>query len=489
MITKTFFLVVCCSFYAAALFAQTNDSLWIKGQIVDSLQHPAAWATVSLTKGDTVLFTTPATVAGAFSFVAKRRQGASLTVTSTSSLPFTILIPWARATSGTLDMGQLQLQQGGKTLQGITVTATKPLIKKEIDKLVYNTEVDPESKFSSVLDIMKKVPYLSVDGQENLTLKGNSSYRILINGKPSGIVDQDPKNFLKSLPASTIQSIEVYTTPPAKYDAEGLSGVINIVTTKKVGEGYKGTVNISEGFPSGGPSGGFSFTATHKKLGVELYGGGNFAESAPTTNTTNRTTSGSQPTNLNVAGTNKGNNNGRYLGTQFSYEPDSLQLFTVQFNLNGFNGKNNSYHSSILDQGTTVLQRFTLTGNSKFNNNGLDAGLNYQLGFRNDKSRLFTVSYRYMQYKTNSAADNTFLDAINYPVPDYSQYNNTITAEHTGQVDYMQNIKKVKMEAGVKAIFRDNKSDFNTLKYDSLSDQFINDPTQQDAFVNHQAVL
>lgn len=104
---------------------------------------------------------------------------------------------------------------------------------------------------------MKKVPYLSVDGQENLTLKGNSSYRILINGKPSGIVDQDPKNFLKTLPASTIQSIEVYTTPPAKYDAEGLGGVINIVTTKKIGEGYKGTVNISEGFPSGGPSGGF----------------------------------------------------------------------------------------------------------------------------------------------------------------------------------------------------------------------------------------
>ncbi|AHF16140.1 TonB-denpendent receptor [Niabella soli DSM 19437] len=461
----------------------------MKGQITDSLQQPVAWATVTLTKGDTIIFTIPANATGVFSFAAKEKAGTLLTITSTACLPFSTTIPWARAESGTLNMGRIMLQQKGTALQNVTVTATKPLIKKEIDKLVYNTEMDPESKFSSVLDIMKKVPYLSVDGQENLTLKGNSSYRILINGKPSGIVDQDPKNFLKTLPASTIQSIEVYTTPPAKYDAEGLGGVINIVTTKKIGEGYKGTVNISEGFPSGGPSGGFSFTATHKKLGVELYGGGNFAENALVTNTTSRTTSGDVPTNLNVTGSNKGHNNGRYLGTQFSYESDSLQLFTAQFNLNGFNGRNNSYRSSILDQGEAILQQFILAGNSRFNNNGLDAGLNYQLGFRNDKSRLLTISYRYMQYKTNSAASNSFLEAIHYPVPDYSQYNNTTTTEHTGQVDYVQNIKKIKMEAGIKAIFRDNRSAFNTLKYDSLSDQFLNDPAQRDAFVNHQAVL
>ena len=484
MIPKHFFSIAVLSLLPTLLFAQATDSLWIKGQVTDSLQQPVAWATVTLTKGDSVIFTLPADANGSFLFTAKRSTGTALKITSAAYLPFTASIHWAQALTDTLHMGRLTLQQGGKALQNVTVTATKPLIKKEIDKLVYNTEVDPESKFSSVLDIMKKVPYLSVDGQENLTLKGNSSYRILINGKPSGIVDNDPKNFLKTLPASTIQSIEVYTTPPAKYDAEGLGGIINIVTTKKIGAGYKGSINISENFPSGGPSGGFSFTATHKKLGVELYGGSNFSKSLLVANTTNRVTGGDQPTNLNVSGTNSGRNSGRYIGTQFSYEPDSLQLFTLQFNLNGFNGRNNSSRFSVLHQDALLLQQFTQTNSSTVNNNGLDGGLNYQLGFRNDKSRLLTISYRYMQYRTNSTVYSHFIDTIDYPAADFDQNNNTGTTEHTGQVDYIQNIKKIKMEAGVKAIFRDNKSYFNTLQYDAAID-----PQQEDAFINHQSIL
>ncbi|WP_169818821.1 outer membrane beta-barrel protein [Niabella ginsenosidivorans] len=461
----------------------------IKGQIADSLQQPVAWATITLAKGDSVIFTTPTNEHGAFSFAIKRGMGGSLTITSAAYLPFTTPIHWGQVVSGKLDLGRLTLQQSGKNLQNVTVTAARPLIKKETDKLVYNTEADPESKFRSVLDIMKKVPYLSVDGQENLTLKGNSSYRILINGKPSGAVDNDPKNFLKTLPASTIQSIEVYTIPPAKYDAEGLGGVINIITTKRVGEGYKGSTNISEGFPSGGPSGGFSFTATHKKLGVELYGGGSFSSNPRVANTTNRTTSGDEPTHLNVSGNHKSRNNGRYIGTQFSYDLDSLQLFTVQLNLNEFNSKDNRNRSSVLQQEATTLQQFTMAGKTIAGNNGFDGGLNYQLGFRNDKSRLLTVSYRYMQYKTSSTDYNDFLKAINYPVTDFNQYNNTSTMEHTGQVDYIQNIKKVKMEAGIKTIFRDNKSQFNTMEYDSATDRFLDDPAQQDAFTNHQAIL
>jgi ferric enterobactin receptor len=74
-----------------------------------------------------------------------------------------------------------------------------------------------------VLEMMRKVPFVTVDGNENIMLKGNASYKILINGKPSSLMERDAKAILRSMPASTIQKIEVYTTPPAKYDAEGLA--------------------------------------------------------------------------------------------------------------------------------------------------------------------------------------------------------------------------------------------------------------------------
>ncbi len=79
---------------------------------------------------------------------------------------------------------------------------------------------------------------------------------------------------------------------------------------------------------------------------------------------------------------------------------------------------------------------------------------------------MLTVSYRYMQYKTRSNVENQFYDTINYALPDFNQINNTDFIEQTGQVDYVQNIKKVKMEAGIKAIFRDNNSRFNTFEFD-----------------------
>lgn len=133
MITKKFsllFILYC--FGTTALFAQTNDSILIKGQITDSLQQPVAWATVTLTKGDTIIFTIPANATGVFSFAAKEKAGTLLTITSTACLPFSTTIPWARAESGTLNMGRIMLQQKGTALQNVTVTATKPLIKKKL---------------------------------------------------------------------------------------------------------------------------------------------------------------------------------------------------------------------------------------------------------------------------------------------------------------------------------------------------------------------
>ncbi|SDD82690.1 outer membrane beta-barrel family protein [Niabella drilacis] len=455
----------------------------ISGLIKDSLtKEPLAFATIAvLTKAgtpDTVLscneqglFTVTLPPNGRLTFTATGYHPKTMTANALTFLPEPVIYLKA------------QLQE----LKGVTVTSTKPLIRREVDKLIYNMEADPESKFRSTLDILKKVPFLSVTAQGGLLFKGNSSYRILINGKPSGMMDNNPSEVLKSLPASTIQDIEVYTTPPSKYDAEGLAGVINIITTKKVGEGYKGTLNLNESIPTGGPGAGFSFTATHKKFGVELYGGANSTHNPAAQTSISRTTTGDQPTQLAVSGSGKNNNNGRYLGSQFSYEIDSLQLVTAQLNANGFYSKGQVSRFSMLQDAATLLQQFRQQNTVRGKNNGFDGSLNYQLGFKKDKSKLLTASYRFMQYQTGSRSENGFTELVHYDIADFNQFNNTAIQEQTGQADYIQTVKKIKLEAGIKAIFRQNQSNFHTLQYDGST--FIEDPAQQNVFTNNQTVL
>lgn len=460
-----------------------QTSKTVSGFVKDSVsKEPLAFATIAIFTGSSVpdtvfycneqgFFNAAVALAGRLAFTATGHQQKMISVDSFASLPGPVvyLAP--------------QLQE----LKGVIVSAAKPLIRREVDKLIYNTEADPEARFRSTLEIMKKVPFLSVDAQGNLLLKGNSSYRILINGKPSGMMDNNAAEVLKSLPASTIQAIEVYTTPPSKYDAEGLSGIINIITTKKPGQGYKGTVTVSESAPAGGPGAGFSFTAVHKKFGMELYGGANANHNPPVQTGTTRTTNGEASTLLTVSGSGKNNSNGRYIGSQFSYELDSLQLVTAQFNANGFYTKGSTSRSSVLEQAGTLLQQFRQQNAVRGKNKGVDGSLNYQLGFKNDKSRLLTASYRFMQYRAKNRSENAFADLINYDIPDFNQFNNTSTREQTGQADYIQTLKKIKLEAGVKAIFRQQKSDFRTLQYEENG--FTEDPDQQNVFTNDQAVL
>lgn len=118
------------------------------------------------------------------------------------------------------------------------------LVTTDIDKTTYNLAADPETPALTGLEMMRKVPMLTVDGEDNIQLKGQTDFKILVNGKPSTMMTKNYKEVLKSMPASSIKSIEVITNPPAKYDAEGLGGLINIITVRKTNNGYNGSVNL-----------------------------------------------------------------------------------------------------------------------------------------------------------------------------------------------------------------------------------------------------
>jgi outer membrane receptor for ferrienterochelin and colicin len=171
-----------------------------------------------------------------------------------------------------VNIGKVSLAASSSQLKEVSVTAARPLMKQEVDRISYDIQADPDSKALSVLDMMRKVPLLTVDGNDNIQLKGSGNYKILINGKESALVAKNPSDILKSMPATNIEKIEVITTPPAKYDAEGLAGIINIVTKRNADQGYNIGFNSRFNTVFGA---GYNINGTVKqgKFGASFFGG------------------------------------------------------------------------------------------------------------------------------------------------------------------------------------------------------------------------
>ena len=132
-----------------------------------------------------------------------------------------------------VDMGNMQLVALVKSLSEVTVVAARPLVEQKDDRLIYNVEEDPAAKSESASDILRKTPFVNVDGDGAIQVNGQSNFKVLLDGRETALFSQNVKEALKSFPGSTISRIEVITSPSAKYDAEGVGGIINIVTKKQ----------------------------------------------------------------------------------------------------------------------------------------------------------------------------------------------------------------------------------------------------------------
>ncbi len=358
------------------------------------------------------------------------------------------------------------------SIQEVIISGKKPLIKPKIDGLVYNVQSDPESKSKNLLEMMQKMPYLSLDSNENILFKGNTNFKILINGKETQLLTDNPKDFLKNIPASTIQSIEIITNPSSKYDAEGASGVINIITAKKMKEGYNASLNLGSRFPKQEQNAGFSLNIQQRKLGISAYGGGYFKKN-PEIGYQNfqRTLSN----NLIQNGRTSGKGKGGYFNVNASYEIDSLNLVNVQLGSHFANNSSKDHFDSDFFQQNSLTEEINSTNNSEGRGKGFEASANYQIGFKNDKSQLLTLSYRFnnYDYAVNSITD--FQNKMTNSAGNIHQNNDNENSENTFQIDFVKNIRKVYLETGLKAILRKNSSQYTSLPGNLLnSDEFLN---------------
>jgi len=386
------------------------------------------------------------------------------------------------ATTGDISLPAIYLVPNPTELKEVIIAAQSPLVKQEVDRLSYNVQADPENKLNSLLDMLRKVPLLSVDADDNIKFKGSSSFKVLIDGRTSSLVVNNPKDIFRSMSASNIQRIEVITIPPAKYDGEGLAGILNIVTVKKTIDGYSGHIGASYKFPNGLRTYG-SFNFKQGKFAITSYGGWN-EYNIPQTNFSLLSQSISAASIVNQLGTANTKSNQGYASTQLTYELDSLNLISAIVNYNG--GSSTRLGSIFTQQTDSVYRQYRLDNDGHSNQNSLELGLDYQLGFKRSKDQLLSFSYRF----NNSANEqNNLLRAsqqINEDQGNYSQDNTSGTHEHTAQADYTQTLGHLTLEAGVKGIFRNNFSDFALNGTNLQNDSFA--PGPNDSFNYEQNV-
>ncbi|MGF7077310.1 outer membrane beta-barrel protein [Mucilaginibacter sp. 3215] len=469
------------------LNSYSQTQVQVKGDIADSVtKAPLPLITVRLKNAANETIMVAVTKDdGSFSFASVQPSSYSLSINAIGHSSKTIPLDLTHQQQ-TLVLKPVYLRDVMTNLKEVAITAERPIIRQKADRIIYDLKADPESKGNNVLSMMRKIPYLSLDGDDNLLLKGNASFKVLINGKPSGSLESNLKAVLKSIPASTIERIEVITTPPSKYDAEGLAGIINIVTSKKINDGINGSVNINESLPTGGPGIGGSVTAKKGKFGVSAFGGGSINNSPQTYNTNKRVDT--VGTTLAQTGYQRSNNKTAYFGTELSLQIDTLNLLTAQFNYNGSRAIDHNGQSSLLT-GDSQPEQYRFQNNNKAASHGIDAGINYELGFKGVKNRLLTFSYMYSGNTNNKNGDIQFFDRVNFPGPNFQQSDKQKFKEHTVQVDFVTPVNKMTIDAGVKAIFRNNSSDFSYSSLNETTGVYEHDAAQSNAFTNTQNVF
>ncbi len=452
-------------------WAQTNKPpVNLKGTVVDSAGgKPLAYATLVLQNSKTK--------APVKNFLSK--DDGSFELSFADSLDYQLVfaftgydnktIPVKRGQSS--DLGLVSLKLSDKQMKEVDVVAVKPVIKRDLDGITYDVSADPETPVLSALDMMRKVPLLSVDASDNIKLKGKSNYKILINGKESAVLAKNPSDVLRSMPATNIERIEVITTPPAKYDAEGLAGIINIITKKKIDEGYNIGLNARLN-TVWGP--GVNLNGTYKKgkFGFSGYVGYNVRHQQ-TNGIGGQQVFFSDNSSLNQQGTNTVSAHNNYGDAELSYEIDSLNLLTGSFEFyKGNYSQDGNQLSNSYDGSNTLIQAYRILSDASNDFAGMDASLNYQLGFKKDKNRLLTLSYKYSYSPNTQNIGNTITDTVNFYLPNYIQYNNAGNKEHTIQVDYVHPFKTVNLEAGAKTILRNNFSNFETSDYNDVTKDY-----------------
>ena len=430
---------------------KTDAKAKITGTVVDSSSNlPIEYATITLFRqGETKPFN-GATTDNVGNFIVTNVPPGTFTVVveSIGFSPFSIKNVSINQKHEVVNLKNIMLSKKQQTLQNVTVTAQKKLVENKIDKLVYNAEKDITSQTGVATDVLKKVPQVSVDVDGNVELAGSSSIRFLINGKPSTAFGSSISDVLQSIPASQIKSIEVITNPGAKYDAQGLGGIINIILKKSTAQGINGNVSLTAGTIM--QNGSFNFNARKGKFGVNAFLSGN-ARLTTTTPTSSQRISTDTATKLKALlqqdGSGDFNRHGYQTGVGFDWTYREKNNFSGSLSYNNFGFKGNGFiDQSEIIQGDpgVILSEINSTNhtNNKFSEHSIDAGLNYKRSFSKEDQELEIDINSSIAHNGRAAANDQFLQPQDSLIYGTNGNNPARENETEVAVNYVQPLSK-----------------------------------------------
>jgi ferric enterobactin receptor len=384
-----------------------------------------------------------------------------------------------------VNLGTVSISPSMRNLQNVEIIGDKPVIESKIDKIVYNVSNDITSQGGAAVDVLKKVPQVTVDIDGNVELQGNANIRFLINGKPSSVFGNSVSDALASIPASQIKSVEAITNPGAKYDSQGTGGIINIILFDNKMEGVNGNINLAAGTRL--ENGSLNLNLRHNNFGVNAFFSGNgqlksrlpFSQSRFATDTAAKTTTKMlQNSNTEFV------RNGFRSGLGFDWTISKNNEITGSLGYNQFGNSNRGVTSQeqlVMDYSADPLSDIFSSRNSKsrFRINSLDWNLNYKKKF-NKEGQEIDILYNasdgnpYSNYFQSQTYDGQAVPFAGSTSSNPGKDNETeISIDYTHPVT-----KNFLIETGAKAIFQNLKSISDVSVLSPSTDQYVRDALQ-----------
>ena len=339
-----------------------------------------------------------------------------------------------------LDLGTLYIKENATMLKGVEIVAQKPLVKMDVDKMSYNVAEDEDSKSNTVLDMLRKVPMVTVDGQDNITVNGSSSFKVYVDGMPNVMFSSNPSMVFKSMPATAVKSIEVMTNPGAKYDAEGAAGVLNIIMNKQNPQaaeslnGFNGTLRASAG---------------NKQLGASAFVNG---QQGKLSYSANVMTSYNKPGNTTTDMEQLQDNGMSQLMTSendvktpftmgsltLGYQIDSMSVLNLTAQVNSMSMKSSGTSTTTMGgNGFGDSFSYGSTTDMKMSRNSFNGSLDYQRFFNKEHTQSLGLTYQLNYSPATTEMTNNFGTTSDYiDLTDRYSENKDKTTSHIFQVDY-----------------------------------------------------
>jgi ferric enterobactin receptor len=481
------------SFFLCVSFIPSfgQNAATVKGKLVDSVSFtPLAFATVQIFDKDQKKLVNGNLVNEKGEFSIDLPFGTYYAVIEFTGYPDLTTRQFAlSAQNPKLDLGILRLASKTTVLQGVVVQAEKSYMQFSLDKKIFNVGKDLANAGGSASDILTNIPSVSVDPEGTVKLRGSDNVRILIDGKPSGLVSIKGGGGLQQLPASLIERVEIITNPSARYEAEGNAGIINIVLKKDKQQGFNGSVEVITGYPTNlGAAANFNYR--HKKINFFINYGIAY-RSQPGVGRLYQEVYGPDTTFIlrqNNKSTLKGLNNNIRGGLDYYFTEKSILTASYLFRRSDATRTMDIRYEDYFNTLSKLNNIITRRQDEKEQEPNSEYSLNYKRTF-GAKDHELTAAAKYIDnWESSTQLFTQYYFAPN-GVQDNSRsmlqqsLNDEFEKQWLFQLDYVKPIgSDGKFETGVRSSFRDMINDY-VVNEKNASGQFVPLPNLDNVFV------